>query len=617
MRKPLIGLLSILLLVPIAAIPLIAGGPTNKAALEQLAQAIEKEMEKRRPQLYYDLLASTDPAQQRLNNDPSIQLMYINERGMPVYYQLNNLNAAQTISTDDVWPGGSSGHNLNGSATSTNQLAVWDGDGVLLTHQEFGGRVTQMDSPSGTHWHSTHVAGTMIASGVAGAAKGMSIAAQLSAYEWTNDTSEMATAAAGGLRVSNHSYGYAAGWTQSGSWYWFGDLSVSTVEDYGFGFYDSDVRLWDQIAYNAPNYLIVKSAGNDRNDFGPGAGGGHYHWNGGWVWATDNHDPDGGADMYDCVGWIGNAKNILAVGAINDIPGGYTAPGDVVQTSFSSWGPSDDGRVKPDIVANGAGLYSCSDAGNTSYTTASGTSMSSPNASGSINLLEDHYTAVKGGQARSATMKAIVIHTADEAGANDGPDYQNGWGLMNTTSAADIIAADAFGLPHIRETALADGVTDYYHFTLASPQDLRITVAWTDPPGTPPPPSLNPSTPMLVNDIDVRVEHVPSTTTYYPWVLDRLNPGNAASQSDNSVDNIEMVDITSAQPGLYRVAVSHKGSLTNSPQQYSIVCTEGLALGPSPIPTLTEWGLIGLVVLLVILGVFMIAGRRKTAVESG
>ena len=161
-----------------------------------------------------------------------------------------------------------------------------------------------------------------------------------------------AFAAASGMNISNHSYGLITGWYNSGNWYWFGDITISTVEDYGFGFYSSDAQAWDQIAYNAPYYTIAKSAGNDRNDDGPGAGGGHYVWDGGWVWSTDTRDPDGGTDGYDCVSYSGTAKNIITVGAVDDIPGGYSVPGDVVMCSFSGWGPVDDGRIKPDIVAN-------------------------------------------------------------------------------------------------------------------------------------------------------------------------------------------------------------------------------------------------------------------------
>jgi hypothetical protein len=79
---------------------------------------------------------------------------------------------------------------------------------------------------------------------------------------------------------------------------------------------------------------------------------------GSWQWTSQARGADGGASGYDCISQQGCAKNILTVGAVNDIVGGYSSPGDVVMSSFSSWGPTDDGRIKPDICANGVGLYS-------------------------------------------------------------------------------------------------------------------------------------------------------------------------------------------------------------------------------------------------------------------
>ena len=609
MRTPLIWLLCVLVSLSFA-LPAAAGSPAKRAELEKLAVNFENQRILHQQQIYFNLLNNPDAAQLRLNLNPDIQLMYVDDRGVPRFYRTTNLTAARTDSTDQVWPGGATGYNLTGSATSTSEFAVWDGGGVLTTHQELTGRVTQMDSPSGTHPHSTHVAGTMAAGGVQPNAQGMSYQADLAAYDWNSDTSEMATAGAAGLRVSNHSYGFATGWEYDGDWYWFGDIYVSQTEDYGFGFYGSEAQNYDQIAFNAPNYLICKSAGNDRNDPGPGAGGGHWYWDGGWTWGTTTRDGDGAPSGYDCIGWIGTAKNILSVGAVNDIATGYSQPTDVVQTSFSSWGPTDDGRIKPDIVANGAGLYSCSDASNTSYVTYSGTSMSSPNAAGSVNLLEDHYEAIKGSTPRSATIKAVILHTADEAGPNDGPDYQNGWGLLNTESAANVIAADASGVPGIREADLNDSATDTYYFAVMSMRDVKVSVVWTDPAGTPPSAAVDPTDKMLVNDIDVRVEHVPTTITYNPWRLDGANPANAASKGDNDVDNVEIVEIENAMPGAYVVTVTHKGTLSGGNQEYSIVCSERLSLTPVDIPTLSEWGLIGLAALLIGAGLVLIRRRR-------
>ncbi|MFH1312627.1 MAG: S8 family serine peptidase, partial [Candidatus Eisenbacteria bacterium] len=464
---------------------------------------------------------------------------------------------------------------LTGSATSLGELCEWDGGGVRTSHQEFGGRVTQMDSPGGTHYHSTHVAGTLIGAGVVSSAKGMSYQGTLAAYEWTNDDSEMASAAAAGMNVSNHSYGYGTGWSyssSSGDWYWYGDVNISAVEDYGFGFYSVEAEAWDQIAYDAPYYTICKSAGNDRNDY-PGAGAGHYYWDdgSGWTWSTATRDPDGGTDGYDCISWNGTAKNILSVGAVNDIPGGWTQPSDVVMSSFSGWGPTDDGRIKPDLCANGISLYSSMDGNDTDYYSLSGTSMSSPNLAGSLNLLIRHFEATHvGATPLASTMKAVLIQTADEAGPDPGPDYMFGWGLMNTLGAAELIQDDSTTPGYIHEESLANGATDEYYIASDGLEPIRVSLAWTDPPGTPPSPSLNPTTSNLVNDLDLRIERVATSTVYEPYVLNPSSPSSAATTGDNYRDNSEQVYIESPASGQYLVSVTHKGTLLSN-QDYSLV----------------------------------------------
>src|SRR6201999_1028379 len=119
-----------------------------------------------------------------------------------------------TIRTNTLWQGGSTGLNLNGgSANMKGKIAVWDEGLVRPTHVELVGRVVQKDGSTTLSDHSTHVSGTMIAAGVNPLAKGMSYGAQqLLAFDFGNDESEMAAAAAGGLLISNHSYADIAGW---------------------------------------------------------------------------------------------------------------------------------------------------------------------------------------------------------------------------------------------------------------------------------------------------------------------------------------------------------------------------------------------------------------------
>jgi hypothetical protein len=197
--------------------------------------------------------------------------------------------------------------------------------------------------------------------------------------------------------------------------------------------------------------------------------------------------------------------------------------------------------------------------------------MSCPNLAGSLNLLVHHYEDTHGSTTPlSSTMKAILIQTADEAGANDGPDYVFGWGLMNTLTAADLISEDAASPFLVHEAYLADGDIDTLYLESDGVDPLRVTLVWTDPKGTPPSPSLNPTTLMLVNDLDVRVVHVATTATHLPYVLDPSNPADAATTADNVRDNVEQVHVTLPASGLYMVTVSHKGTLSAN-QWYSLV----------------------------------------------
>jgi hypothetical protein len=520
------------------------------------------------------------------NETTKAVLVGFRDNGAPLYYSTSNSVSASTISTSAVYPGGTAGLSLTGAGVT---LGEWDGGGVLTTHQELTGRVTQMDTPSGLSDHATHVAGTLIASGVDAAARGMAYAATLQAYDWDNDSTEMKTAAGNGLLVSNHSYGFLTGWYFfSGSWYWFGDVSISTTEDADFGYYSERTWTWDNIGKTYPNYLIVKSAGNDRGQ-GPAPGTGHYYWNpatSSWTWSTATRDRDGGTLGYDCLTDMGNAKNILTVGAVNDIPGGYTNPAGVVMSSFSGWGPTDDGRIKPDIVTNGVGLYSSLIPNNNSYASFSGTSMASPSAAGSIGLLLEHQENLHPSVTlKSSTMKALVVHTADEAGTTTGPDYAFGWGLMNTAKAAKVMTDHAApGSPgHIHEHLLANSTT-YSRTVESDGTPLRVTVAWTDPAVQVLAPALNNRTPRLVNDLDMRVIG-PGPTTYYPYRLDPDNPANAATTGDNMRDNVEMIHIPAPTSGAqYIVQVTHKGTLVGGSQLASIIVTGNVPMANS-LPT--------------------------------
>lgn len=551
------SLVLLLLLVPVV---LSGQKQTNHAFLQDFARLKEKESkeaEKRVAQW-----AKKHNVQiKSVSDDGTIMQLIDIEDGKPVYIITDNVGAAITTRAYELWEGGSSGLNLTGEGY--NRLGEWDGGAVRLTHQEFNNlgspRVAQTDGATSLSDHATHVAGTLVGGGANANAKGMSYKGTLRAHDWNNAEAEMASAAANNLEISNHSYGWVTGWNNStGSWIWHGDSTISNQEDYRFGRYGPRSRDWDQIAYNAPFYLIVKSAGNHRGAGPSNAGQGGLP------------PKNGGALGFDCVSDGGTAKNMMSIGAVSQVLN-YTGPGSVSMSSFSSWGPVDDGRIKPDVVAKGVSVYSAGSNNNTHYSSKSGTSMSSPNAAGTMALLQQHYQQTHGGASmRASTLKALVIHTADEAGPHEGPDYMFGWGLVNALRAADMISEDDVLQNVIDEITLVNNEVYVREVASSGNQPLRVTITWTDLPGTVPAPALNDRTPALVHDLDLRVMG-PDGTIYYPYRLDPENPTAAAvNDSKNYVDNVEQVYIPVTQQGTYTIIVDHDGSLT-ADQVFSLV----------------------------------------------
>ena len=506
-----------------------------------------------------------------------VMLRGISDRGELLYdATYSTTRAAQSTRTTALYAGGSLGVSLSGS-TLTGKLGIWDGGKVRNTHVEFrtdtagGSRVTQVDGASTFDSHASHVSGILMAAGVNPLVRGMAFGTTLRAYDFNNDITEMTTAAPN-LLVSNHSYGSNAGWVYNDDrvgdikWEWWGDTTVSKTEDYKFGIYNSQARAWDQIAQNAPYYLIVKSAGNNHGENGPGAGKPYYLGTSNTTSTTPRSNQDG----YDQVSTYGTAKNILTVSAIYNLDYGYNQPSDVVPSGFTSWGPTDDGRIKPDIAGIGVNILSCSSENDSAYVVYSGTSMSSPNVAGTLLLLQELFSQRNGGRfMRSSTLKGLAIHTADPANSPPGPDYRNGWGLLDAERAGRaILNADQNYL--IDERTLAQGETYSLTVVASGRGPLTSTICWTDPAAAASASSLNNRTPKLVNDLDLRISD--GQTTTLPWILDPDNPANPATRGDNIRDNVEQVLIQNPVPGQsYTLTITHKGNLSGTKQDYALL----------------------------------------------
>jgi hypothetical protein len=515
----------------------------------------------------------------QIPNGGILSLQGIDSLGFPVYLVThNNTIAAATTGTNQVQPGGSSGLNLSGSSSFlNNKWAMWDGGRVFSTHQEFAGKTITFGDNSSVIDHATHVAGTLMAKGIYAPSRGMAFGANtISSYDFDNDVAEM-SAAAPNLLVSNHSYGEVAGWNYNPTelrWEWSG-LPGDNV-DYKFGFYGTRTRDFDRIAYNAPYYLIVESSGNSRDSNGPAVGQTYYGYSSPTNQSFVNKGPRPASissnNGYDIISVTANAKNILTIGAVNPLPFGPTSSSDISIAGFSSWGPTDDGRIKPDLVGDGVNVLSTSSNGVASYSPLSGTSFAAPNVTGSLYLLQEYYAQKNAGNfMRAATLKGLACHTAFDAG-NPGPDYIYGWGLLNMPKAAQAIT-DHGVKSNISEQILTQGQQQTFTVTASGNGVLMATISWTDVQGTPTAEgTINSRAPKLVNDLDIRITD--GSTTFRAWVLDPLQPGLAATTGDNIRDNIEQVYIPGAQPGkMYTITVSHKGTLSSGSQPYSIIVT--------------------------------------------
>ena len=517
---------------------------TDVKTLIELKNSFDLDYQSRKERIE-SFLSKNPNVKRKFSQDGIDKEIYdINQDGEIIYYHTTNLQSSITAGSDKLYNGGALGLNLQGQ----NMIAgVWDSGPVRETHVEFPNfKITPFDySPTYSN-HGTHVMGTIIASGTNTNARGIAFQASGDSYDWNNDYSEMSSAAANGLLVSNHSY-------------WIG----SSLSTWILGAYDSRAQQMDQITYAAPYYLPVVSAGNDRNNTSNSI--------------VNNHLQN--KFGYDLIRGMNNAKNSLTVGAVNHVPF-YADQSSVQMSSFSSWGPTDDGRIKPEIVAKGVSVFSPVGDTDNSYDTYQGTSMASPAVAGVCLLLQQHYHNLFSNYMLSSSLKGLVLHTAKNAGFYDGPDYEFGWGLIDAAGAASLISSKNSGNSIIDELVLTNGATYTRDILVSSVSDLKVSISWTDKAA---PVNLinngvvDPNVSYLVNDLDLKV--IKGTDTFYPWSLDKTSPFNQATNlAQNNVDIFERVDVNQAV-GLYTITVSHKGNLDANGQVFSLIVSgQNLAL---------------------------------------
>lgn len=509
----------------------------KKAALRSILSVQEKQSAQRvlavnrlKSKGFKEIIVEGENVKQLINED---------EQGRPMYYTTLNANPSKRIKANRFYSGQGLGLNISGQGMTIGQ---WDYSKPRVNHQLLTGKITYNVNQNQTiSRHSTHIAGTLIGNNISNPnATGIAYDATSKAYDWVNDATEMTEEALGGMLIANNSYGFDPMYLQT----------------YQFGKYNTTAKDWDNIMYNAPYFQIVKAVGNARN-------------------LDPSIVPQVSAKQgYDLLEGAGIAKNVLVVTSVNENIS-PTGDSDFGISSFSSYGPTDDGRIKPDIAAQGENVYSSIETYNSAYGYYNGTSSASASVAGGITLLQQYWKTLNPNYLWSSSVRAILAHTANDKGAL-GPDYAYGWGLMDTERAAQLIYSNNKSTL-VKEENLANG-KEYKLYVVATKSDqqpLVATLAWTDPAGNIGNTVTDDEAKALINDLDITIvkkEESGNTQTFYPWKLGGINNYTAAAtrNSANSVDNIEKVEIENPD-GLYQVIIKHKGNLQQGNQNFSLI----------------------------------------------
>jgi len=318
-------------------------------------------------------------------------------------------------------------------------------------------------------------------------------------------------------------------------------------DDPAFGQYTSGSQDADEQMWNHKDFLLLFAAGN----------------NGGTVNTVDSPS---------------TAKSVLSVGS--------TLRGSAAETisGFSSRGPTDDGRIKPDLTFPGSTIVSAGNDQNIgtftcASSTKSGTSMATPGVAGMAALTRQYYVdgyypsgapnAPDGFAPSAALIKATLINSATQM-ASEGniPNNNQGWGRVLLDNALHL-AGDNQQL-YIDDNAAgfangSSGETRTYQLNVAVGEPLEVTLVWTDFPSTPAA-STN-----LVNDLDLEVSGPDGTFLGNVFSAGQSATGGVADRRNN----VEQVLRQAPSPGLWTITI-RSFTVPQGPQPFALVATGAL-----------------------------------------
>jgi len=416
---------------------------------------------------------------------------------------------------------GRSLHRSNGLDTQTSAGRNYTGlnigvlcrdDGIVGPHIDFQGRIDNSTASGSGGTHGDGVSGIMAGAGnLNPKMRGMASGSNLYVVNYQAnflDSETVGLITSGDVQVTNSSYSNGC---NDG--------------------YTSITQTVDTQTKDISSLLHVFSAGNsNNNNCGYGAGNQ-------WGNITGGHK---------------QGKNVIATANV-------FFDGSLVNSS--SRGPAHDGRIKPDIAANGQNQNSTTE--NNQYQSFGGTSGAAPGIAGiSAQLYELYGDANGGALPQSALIKATLLNTANEAG-NIGPDYKFGWGIVNGLRAGMLLEDGRYLSDNITQ-----GVTNNHTISVPTgTTQVRFMAYWSDVPAS------AGASPALVNDLDLVVTD-PSSGTHLPWILDPTpNATTLNLPATNGIDrlnNMEQVVLNNPVAGNYDIEVSGF-NIPVGPQEYFIV----------------------------------------------
>ncbi|MGA1849131.1 MAG: S8 family serine peptidase, partial [Thermoplasmatota archaeon] len=470
-----------------------------------------------------------------------------------------------------------------GIDTGTDNHSV-DGDMIADLDNRITTSTWAGPSSSDTHSHGTHVAGSVAGNGSnsGGEIQGMAPEAEIFFQSIANQNAGNRLEVPSNLSLLfQEAYDFGAR-IHTNSW-------GSSV----YGAYTSSSWDVDWFLHNNPEMIILFSAGNSGMDY--------YK-----PWGTYN--PDGKIDV-DSIGSPATAKNAITVGASENyrLEGGYsgypwgigswlwkysldpiksdlTSDDPTGMAAFSSRGPTDDGRLKPDVVAPGTNILSVRStqttatgwgafAHNSNYLFMGGTSMSTPLTAGMVALIRDFYNGTLGlDKPSGALMKATLINGATDLTPgqygtsnatiqeiNRRPDNDQGWGRVNITESISPREGN-LAFQDVKGGLQTGQSFETYLRVLSGAKELRMTLVWPDSPGD------MAAAIKLVNDLDLIVQ-APNGTIYHG--NDLIHPYNDTTDRINPVEGISVSD---PFVGLWKITVNGT-NIPLGPQDFALVAS--------------------------------------------